>query len=102
VLHSIVTKKRQKDDNHEREVNKRAFKNFGAKTEKGDSSSEGTPSAEEKTIPDKKRKQTYHLEGEFKKIKPATFDGDSRIGEEVEHGCWALKKTSKYTTILAT
>ena len=63
LLHSIVTKKSPEDDNHEGEVNKRAFKNFRPKTEKGDSSSEGTSSAEDKTIPDKKRKQTYHLEG---------------------------------------
>jgi hypothetical protein len=91
-LHSIVTKKSPEDDNHEGEVNKRAFKNFGPKTEKGDSSSEGTPSAEDKTIPNKKRKQTYHLEGEFKKIKPATFDGESRIGEEAEAWLLGIKK----------
>jgi hypothetical protein len=48
------------------------------KLEKGDISSEGTPSAEDKSILDRKRKQTDHLEGEFKKIKPATFDGESR------------------------
>jgi hypothetical protein len=78
LLCSIVTKKSPKDDNHEEEVSKRASKNSGAKIEKGDSLSEGTPSAEDKTIPDKKRKQTNHLEGEFKKIKPATFDGESR------------------------
>jgi hypothetical protein len=29
-----------------------------------------------------------HLEGEFKKIKPSTFDGESRMGEEVE--AWLL------------
>jgi hypothetical protein len=40
--------------------------------------SEGTPSVEDKTIPDRKRKQVDHLEGEFKKIKPATFDRESR------------------------
>jgi hypothetical protein len=74
-LHSIVTKKIPKDDNHDEEVNKRASKNSGAETEKGDNSSEGTPSVEDKTIPDRKRKQVDHLEGEFKKIKPSTFDG---------------------------
>jgi hypothetical protein len=52
LLHSIVTKKSPKDDNREEEVRKRASKNFGTKTEKGDSSSEGTPSAEDKTLPD--------------------------------------------------
>ena len=69
LLHSIVTKKSPKDDKHDEEVNKRAFKNSGAETEKQDSSSKGTPSAEDKTIPDRKRKQIDHLEGEFKKIK---------------------------------
>ena len=81
LLESIVTKKIPKYDNHGAEVSKRASKNSGAKTKKGDSLSEGTPSAEDKTIPDKKRKQTNHLEGEFKKIKLATFDGESRTGE---------------------
>jgi len=91
-LHSIVTKKIPKDDNHEEEVSKRASKNSGAKTEKGDSSSKGTPSVEDKTIPDKKMKQTYDLEGEFKKIKPTTFDGESRTGEEVKAWLLDIKK----------
>jgi hypothetical protein len=43
LLHSIVTKKIPKDDNPEEEVSKRASKNSGEKTEKGDSSSKGTP-----------------------------------------------------------
>jgi hypothetical protein len=92
LLRSIVTKKRPKDDNLEEEVNKRDSKNYGAKTEKGDNSSEGTPSAEDKTIPNRKRKQTDHLEGEFKKIKPATFDGESRTGQEVEAWLLDIKK----------
>jgi hypothetical protein len=92
LLRSIVTKKSPKDDNHEEEVSKRASKNFGVKIEKGDSSSKGTPSAEDKTIPDKKRKRTDHLEGESKKIKPATFDGESRIGEEAEAWLLDIKK----------
>jgi predicted P-loop ATPase len=54
LLRSIVTKKRPKDDNPEEEVSKRASKNSGVKIEKGDSSSKGTPSIEDKTIPDKK------------------------------------------------
>jgi hypothetical protein len=87
LLCSIVTKKIPKDDNHEEEVRKRASNNSGAKTEKGDSSSKGTPSAE-----DKKRKQTDHLEGEFKKIKPTTFDGESRTREEVEAWLLDIKK----------
>jgi hypothetical protein len=59
---------------------------------KGDSSSEGTPSVEDKTIRDRKRKQVDHLEGEFKKIKPTTFDGESRIGEEDEGWLLDIKK----------
>jgi len=61
-------------------------------TEKEDNSSKGTPSIEDKTILDRKRKQTNHLEGEFKKIKPATFDGESRTGEEVEAWLLEIKK----------
>jgi hypothetical protein len=88
----IVTNKISKYDNHEEEVRKKASKNSGAKTKKRDSSSEGTPSAEDKTIPNKKRKQTDHLEGEFKNIEPTTFDGESKIGEEVEAWLLDIKK----------
>jgi hypothetical protein len=91
-LRSIVTKKIPKDDNHEEEVSKRASKNSGVKTKKGDSSSEGTPSSEDKTIPERKIKQTIPLEGEFKKIKPATFDGESSTREEVEAWLLDIKK----------
>jgi hypothetical protein len=92
LLRSIVTKKIPKDDNHEEEVRKRASKNSGPEAEKGDSSSEGTPSAEDKTKKDRKRKQVDHLEGEFKKIKPSTFDGESRTGEEAEAWLLDIKK----------
>jgi hypothetical protein len=91
-LRSIVTKKIPKDDNHAEEVSKRASKNSGAETEKVDSSFEGTTSAEDKTIPDRKRKQVDHLDGEFKKIKPSTFDGESRKGEEVDAWLLDIKK----------
>ena len=47
LMCSIVTKKIPKDNNND-EVNKRASKNSGPEIEKRDSSSEGTPSAEEK------------------------------------------------------
>jgi hypothetical protein len=83
-----VTKKIPKDDNHDEEVNKRASKNSGPETGKGDISFEGTPSTEDKTKIDRKKKQVDHLEGQFKKIKPATFDGESRTGEEDE--AWLL------------
>jgi hypothetical protein len=81
-----------KDDNQEEEVNKRASKNSGPEGEKGDNSSEGTPSAEDKTKIGRKRKQVDHLEGEFKKIKPSTFDGESKTGEEAEAWLLDIKK----------
>jgi hypothetical protein len=91
-LRSIVTKKIRKEDNHDKEVSKRASKNSGPETKKGDSSFEGTPSAEDKTITDRKRKQVDHLEGEFKRIKSATFDGESGTGEEAEAWLLDIKK----------
>ena len=91
-LHSIVTMKIPKEDNHEKEVSKRASMKSKLETEKGDSSSEGTPSAEDRTKTDRKRKQVDHLEGEFKKIKPTTFDGESRMGEQVEAWLLDIKK----------
>jgi hypothetical protein len=39
LLRSIVTKKSPKDNNIDKEVCKRAFKNSGPETEKGDNSS---------------------------------------------------------------
>jgi hypothetical protein len=63
LLCSIVTKKIPKDDNHEEEVRKRDSKNSEVETKKGDSSSERTPSAHEKTKSDRKRKQVDCLEG---------------------------------------
>jgi hypothetical protein len=92
LLCSIVTKKIPNDTNHDEEVRKRASKNSGPETEKGDSSSEGTPSAKNKTKTDRKRKEIDHLEGEFKKIKPTTFDGESRTGEETEAWLLDIKK----------
>ena len=92
LLRSIVTNKSPKDDNHDEEVSKRASKNSGLEIEKGDSSSEGTPSAEDKTKIDRKRKHVDHLEGVFKKIKPATLDGESRMGEEGEAWLLDIKK----------
>ena len=87
-----MTKKIPKDDNNEEEVNKKACKNSGFEAEKGDNPSKGTPSTEDKTKINKKRKQVDHLEGEFKKIKRATFDGESIIGEEVEAWLLDIKK----------
>ena len=92
MLHSIVTKKIPKDNNNNEEVNKRASKNSRLEIEKGDYSSEGTPPAEDGTKTDRKRKQVDHLEGEFKKIKPAIFDGESRTREKVEAWLLDIKK----------
>jgi hypothetical protein len=87
-LRSIVTIMSPKDNKKEEEVNKRSSKNYGPKKEKENSSSEGSQVAENKTSTGRKRKRVDHLEGEFKKIKPSTFDGKSRTGEEVE--VWLL------------
>ena len=92
LLCSIVMKKSPNDTNHDEEVRKRASKNSGPETEKGDSSSEGTPSAKNKTKTDRKRKEIDHLEGEFKKIKTTTFDFESRTREEVEAWLLDIKK----------
>ena len=92
MLRSIVTKKSPKDNNQEEEVSKRASKNYGPEAEKRDNSFEGRPLAEDKTKTGRKRKQVDHLEGEFKKIKPSTFDGESRRGEEVEACVLDIKK----------
>jgi hypothetical protein len=97
MLHNIVTKKIPKEDNNEEKVRKRSSKNSGTEEEKGDSSSKGRPSAEEKTKTERKRKLVDHLEGEFKKIKPATFDGESKIGEEDEAWLLDIKNYFRYT-----
>jgi hypothetical protein len=91
-LRSIVTKKSPKDNIEEKEVSKRASKNFGPEGEKGDNSFEDTPSAEDKTNARRKRKQVDHLEGEFNKIKPCTFDGESRTREESKAWLLDIKK----------
>jgi hypothetical protein len=88
----IVTNKIPKDNNKEEEVNKRASKNSGPEEEKGDNSFEGTTSTKDKTTTGRKRKHVDHLEGEFKKIKPSTFDGESRTGKEVEAWLLDIKK----------
>jgi hypothetical protein len=92
LLRSMVTKKSPKDNNNDEEVSKRASKNSRPETKKGDSSSKGTSLAEDGTITDRKRKQVDHLEGEFKNIKPAIFNGESRTGEEAEAWLLDIKK----------
>jgi hypothetical protein len=87
-----VTKKTPKDDNQEEEVHKRASKNYVPEAEKGDNSSEGTPPAKDKTKIDRKRKQVDHLEGEFKRSKPSTFDGGSKTREEAQACLLDIKK----------
>jgi hypothetical protein len=86
-LRSIVTKKIPKDDNHEEEVNKMASKNSSAKTKKGDSSSKGTPSAEEKTIPDKKRNQPTTLKENLKRLNQLLFMENLGQEKKSRHGC---------------
>jgi hypothetical protein len=86
LLCSIVTKKIPKNDSNEEEVSKRASKNSGPVEEKGNSSSEGTPSAQDKKKVDRKRKQIDHLEGEFKKIKLATLMENLEWERKLKHG----------------
>ena len=38
------------------------------------------------------KKQMDHLEGEFKKVKPTSFDGETRTGEEAEAWLLDIKK----------
>jgi hypothetical protein len=91
-LHSIVTKKSPKDDNPEEEVNKSASKNSGAKTEKVDSSSEGTPSAEDKTIPDKKENKQTTLKENLKRLNQLLLMESLGQEKKLRHGCWTSKK----------
>jgi hypothetical protein len=92
LLRSIVTKRIPKNNDKEEEVNKRSSKNSGHETKNENSSSEDTHMTGNKTTTGRKRKQVDHLEGEFKKIKPSTFDGESRTGEEVEAWLLDIKK----------
>ena len=91
-LHGIVTKRIPKNNGKEEEVNKRSSKNFGHETENEDSSSEDTQMIGNKIPMGRKRKQVDYLEGEFKKIKSSTFDGESRMSEEVEAWILDIKK----------
>ena len=50
-----------------------------------------------------RKRKVDHMEGEFKKIEPTSFDRESKIGEEVQNpGCWISKNISKSTTTLET
>ena len=60
-------------------------------TKRKDSSSNGTQKSESRAKPVEKRK-IDHLEGEFKKIKPTSFDGESKTGEEAEAWLLDIKK----------
>jgi hypothetical protein len=57
-----------------------------------DSSSEDTCMTGNKTTTRRRIKQVHHLEVEFKKIKPFTFYGESRKGEEAEAWLLDIKK----------
>jgi hypothetical protein len=88
MLRIIVIKKSPKENGKEEEVNKRSSKNSGHETKNENSFSEDTHMAGKKTTTGRKIKQVDHLEGEFKKIKPSSFDRESRTGEEDE--AWLL------------
>ena len=59
--------------------------------ERKDSSSNGTQKSENRVKSVGKRKINL-LEGEFKKIKPTSFDGESKTGEEAEAWLLDIKK----------
>ena len=43
-------------------------------------------------IPKIRKRKVDHLEGEFKKIKPTSFNGESKTGEEAEAWLLDIKK----------
>ena len=88
MLRNIVIKNTTKDNEKEEEVSKRSSKNSSHEKKNENNFSEDTHMEGNRTITWRKIKQVDHLEGEFKKIKPSTFDGKSRTGEEVE--AWIL------------
>ena len=59
--------------------------------ERKSSSSNETQNSENQVKTGEKRK-VDHLEGEFKKIKPISFDGESKKGEEAKAWLLEIKK----------
>ena len=57
---------------------------------KGSSSNENQNS--ENQVKTAEKRKVDHLEGEFKKIKPTNFDGESKTGEEAEAWLLDIKK----------
>jgi RNA polymerase-binding transcription factor DksA len=81
LLHSLETNKSPINNEREEEVSKTSSKNSSHETEREDNSSEDTHITKNKSSIGRKRKQLDHLDDEFKKIKPSTFDGESNTGE---------------------
>jgi hypothetical protein len=92
LLRSIETKKIPKNNEVDEEVSKKSSKDSSHGTEKENNSSNDTHMTKNKASTIRKRKQMDHLDGEFKKIKPSTFDGESRTDEEVEAWLLDIKK----------
>jgi hypothetical protein len=88
LLCNIATKRSPKNNDKEEEFSKRSSKNSSHETNNENSSFEDTPMTRNKITTGRKRKQVDHLEGDFKKIKLPTFDGESRMGEEAK--AWLL------------
>ena len=61
------------------------------RTDMKGSSSNDTQKSKNQAKIGRKRKMD-HLEGEFKKIKPASFDGESKTGEEAKTWLLDIKK----------
>jgi len=88
IRKNIIVIKKSPKENGKEEVKKRSSENSGHETKNENSFSEDTHMARKKTTTGRKIKQVDHLEGEFKKIKPSSFDRESRMGEEDE--AWLL------------
>jgi hypothetical protein len=91
LMHSIVTKKIPKEIMRKKRSAKGPPKILVLKEKKGTT----LPKVhhQQKINNHRKKKETGdHIEGDFKKIKPSTFDGESRIGEEVEAWLLDIKK----------
>jgi len=93
---SIATKKILRNNEMDEEVSKKSSKDSSHETERENNSSKDTHMTQNKASIVKKRKQMDHLEGKFKKINTATFDGESKTGEEVEAWLLDIKKILSY------
>ena len=84
ILHEKNNGKEQRTETKKNQEN-------GGDVEGDGSSSNDTQGLENQVKPASKR-NLYHLEGEFKKIKPTSFNGESKTEEEAEAWLLDIKK----------